>query len=347
MRAIWKTIEFNTNEELTLFVYNCQNTVVSNIPNDTSHSGTFLQVCQKVSNRLLVTKGKPPSSGLIPCKHFLRHLKKIESRVQALQKANATYHDNVVYSFQEDGNREGKFEGTDKNAQYVLHDQCESPHWNASSFDTYLKEDLGDKPKQNQMNQNMDYLLHVNLNAAWKLFNPSTLTFTDSYVLQEEWLKFFKMIMNLHTEEDKHEAAQKAQIVMVRLAATSPEIFGCAFNITSGKLHLVRYAIGWKVANKLLGLKWKWKDHGNLPSVKKRQREGVWFSQTKETAVFRPADSVSTINTASGAFLILSTVTNPYKTTGDKFKVCSRMERPFQTYITFRSFEVLLDHDET
>ena len=76
-------------------------------------------------------------------------------------------------------------------------------------------------------------------------------------------------------------------------------------------------------------MKWKWKDHGNLPSVKKRQREGVWFFQTKETAVFRPADSVSTINTASGAFLILSTVTNPYKTTGDEFEVCARMERPF------------------
>ena len=71
---------------------------------------------------------------------------------------------------------------------------------------------------------------------------------------------------------------------MVHLAATSPEIFGRAFNIASGKLYLVRYAIGWKVANELLGSKWKWKDHGNLPSVKKRQQEGVWFSKTKETA---------------------------------------------------------------
>ena len=210
VQAIRKTIKFNTNKELTLFVYDCQNTVVANTSNDTSHNGTFLQVCQKVSNRLLVSKGKPPSSGLIPRKRHLCHLKKIESRVQALQKANATYQDNVVYSLQEDGNREGKFEGTDKNAQFVLHDQRESPHWNASSFDTYLKEDLGDKPKQNQMNQNMDCFLHENFNAAWKLFNPSTLPFTDPYVPQEEWLKFFKTIMNLHTEEDKREAAQKA-----------------------------------------------------------------------------------------------------------------------------------------
>ena len=69
---------------------------------------------------------------------------------------------------------------------------------------------------------------------------------------------------------------------MVRLAATSPEIFGRAFNIKSGKLHLVRYAIGWKVANELLGSKWKWKDHGNLPSVKKRQREGVQFCKQRK-----------------------------------------------------------------
>ena len=94
------------------------------------------------------------------------------------------------------------------------------------------------------MDQNMDCFLHVNPNAAWKLFNPSTLPFTDPYVPQEEWLHFFKTIVNLHTEEDKRKAAQNARFAMVRLAATSPEIFGRVFNITSGKLHLVRYAIG-------------------------------------------------------------------------------------------------------
>ena len=130
----------------------------------------------------------------------------------------------------------------------------------------------------------------------------------------------------LHNKEDKRDAAQKTQFAMVRLAATSPEIFGCAFDITSGKLHLVQYTVGWKVANELLGSTWKLKDHGNLPSVKKQQWECVQFLQTKETAVFRPADSVSTINTASGAFLISSTVTNPYKTSSDEFEVCARME---------------------
>ena len=57
------------------------------------------------------------------------------------------------------------------------------------------------------MNQNMDCFLQVNLNAALKLFIPSTLPFTDPYVPHEEWLKFFKTIMNLHTEEDEREAA--------------------------------------------------------------------------------------------------------------------------------------------
>lgn len=105
--------------------------------------------------------------------------------------------------------------------------------------------------------------------------------------------------------------------------------------------------VGWKVANELIRSKWKWKDSRNLPSVKKPQWESVRFLQTKETAVFRPADSASTINTASGAFLISSTVTNPYKTSGDQFEVCSRMDQSIQTYITFRSFEVSLDHNET
>lgn len=41
------------------------------------------------------------------------------------------------------------------------------------------------------------------------------------------------------------------------------------------------------------------------------------------------------------------TVTNPYKNIGDKFKVCARQEQSFRTYITFRSYEVSLDHDDT
>ena len=110
---------------------------------------------------------------------------------------------------------------------------------NAASFDTYLKDDLGDKPKQGQMDQNMDCFLQKNLNAAWKLFVPSTLSFNNPYVPKEEWLLFFKTIINLHTKKDKRDAAQKAQYAMVRLAATSPEIFGRAFDVISGKLQLV------------------------------------------------------------------------------------------------------------
>ena len=87
--------------------------------------------------------------------------------------------------------------------------------------------------------------------------------------------------------------------------------------------------MGWKVANELIGSSWKFKQPNKLPpQSNKRQREsgGVRFAATNETAVFKPTDSASTINTVLGAFLISSTVVNPYKNIGDKFEVCARQE---------------------
>ena len=79
-------------------------------------------------NPLLVAKGKLANLGLIPRNRLLCHLKQIKEKTKALQKANATYRDNVVYSFLDDGHREGKFKGEDKNAKQVLKAKYKSTH---------------------------------------------------------------------------------------------------------------------------------------------------------------------------------------------------------------------------
>ena len=42
VQAIKKTIEFNNHKDMTLFIYNCQNTDITNVVDATSHSGDFL-----------------------------------------------------------------------------------------------------------------------------------------------------------------------------------------------------------------------------------------------------------------------------------------------------------------
>ena len=78
VEAIRKTIQLNYHEEMTLFIYNCQNTNIANVPEATLHSGIFIQICHNIATKLLVAKGKAKNSGLLTQDKFLKQRKRIE-----------------------------------------------------------------------------------------------------------------------------------------------------------------------------------------------------------------------------------------------------------------------------
>ena len=358
--VVTEVVGNNNLSDLHSFVYHCQNTDIEKLELLNINSHKLLQACVEVKHLALVLKGDPSKSKLWMKEEFVKHRNTLNKRRTVMEKANAKIKEvkakdtEVIYSFLDMKDEDGKFGGNHSASKSVAN-QSRKESWQYDGFRTYASE----KGKGGAKHYSLGTAFKKTIEPVWKLEKiAGGKNYDDVDVEQKTWKIFLYRIFTLSDNGERNVSRQEAQLVVLRLAKTSPEIFP-SFDIHSGILRFCKFGYAWKISNEMMGSRWGWNQGQSLPerppkptvtnppktaskSPKKdkgKPKVQIQISDEAQVMEFDKNQVPETINAGFGTYLTSTTKRDVRKE--NQFTVCEREPRNFKTYIMIGSPHIM------